>query len=227
MWMKECLQVLGTGLISILVLFFLTRLSGKRQIAQMSTFDYVNSITIGSIAAELATDLEAWYRPLTALVLYGLATWAAHKAAEKSLAARTFISGQSSVLMENGTVYKSALKKAGIDINEFLGQARVAGYFDLNEVQTAVLETSGQISFLPKSQHRPATPQDLALRPQPASAWKDLILDGAVQRGNLRAAGRDEKWLRAMLEREGIGQTGEVFYAACDGGDGFFCCRKQ
>lgn len=227
MWMAECAQVLGTGVLSILVLFGLTRLSGKRQIAQMSTFDYVNSITIGSIAAELATDLESWYRPLTALVLYGLATWAVHTAAAKSLRVRTFLDGRSSILMQDGVIYKTELAKAGIELNEFLGQARVAGYYDLNEVQCAVMETSGQISFLPKSQNRPATPADLQLRPAPASAWHGLVLDGVLQRDALQAAGRDEKWLAAMLAGKGIGQLGEVFYAACDAGDGFFCCRKR
>ena len=176
--LTEILQVLGCGVLSIVVLFFLTRLSGKRQIAQMSTFDYVNSITIGSIAAELATNLEEWYRPLTALLLYGAVTWAAHYAACKSLAVRTFLSGRSSTLMENGTIYKKELAKAGIDLNEFLGQARIAGYFDLNEIESAFLETSGQISFLPKSLNRPATPEDLQLHPDRAAAWTDLILDG-------------------------------------------------
>ncbi len=225
--LTEIGQVLGCGVLSIVVLFFLTRLSGKRQIAQMSTFDYVNSITIGSIAAELATNLEQWYRPMTALVLYGLATWLVHTAACKSLAARTFLSGRASTLMENGTIYKQALAKAGIDLNEFLGQARIAGYFDLNELQSAVMETSGQISFLPKSLNRPATPQDLQLHPAPAAAWTDLILDGVLQHQNLRSAGKDEKWLAQMLERQGIGQTSEVFYAACSQNGDFFACRVQ
>lgn len=225
--LTEVLQVLGCGVLSIVVLFFLTRLSGKRQIAQMSTFDYVNSITIGSIAAELATNLEQWYRPLTALVLYGLVTWLAHTAACKSLAVRTFLSGRACILMENGTIYKQELAKAGISLHEFLGQARVAGYFDLNEVESAVLETSGQISFLPKSLDRPATPADLQLHPEPASTWTDLILDGVLQPRNLQAAGKDEKWLTMMLERQGIGQAGEVFYAACSKNGEFFACRRQ
>lgn len=223
----EVMQVLGTGVLSIVTLFVLTRLSGKRQIAQMSTFDYINSITIGSIAAELATDLEQWYRSLTALVLYGVVTWLVHMAACKSVQARQFLCGRASVLMENGTIYKKELAKAGIDLNEFLGQARVAGYFDLNEIDTALMETSGQISFLPKSANRPATPQDLELRPDPASRWLDLILDGKLQWENLRQSGRDEKWLAMMLERADIGQTGEAFYAACDKDGNFFACRGQ
>lgn len=225
--LTEILQVLGTGALSIVVLFALTRLGGKRQIAQMSTFDYLNSITIGSIAAEMATDLESWYRPLTALLLYGIVTWVVHMAACKSLGVRKFICGQASVLMENGTIYKKELARAGIDLNEFLGQARIAGYFDLGEIQSAVLETSGQISFLPKSANRPLTPKDVKLRPEAASAWRDLILDGVLQWENLHAAGHSESWLATQLAREGIGQASEVFYAACDDAGSFFACRGE
>ena len=149
-WM-ELGQVLVTSIVSLVVMFILTRLDGKRQLAQMSMFDYVNSITVGSIAAELATSLEKWYRPLAAMVLYGLALYLVHFISCKSMAARRILCGQACILMENGTIYRKELAKAGIDLNEFLGQARIAGYFDLNEVQCAILETSGQISFLPKS----------------------------------------------------------------------------
>ena len=100
---------------------------------------------------------------------------------------RSLWSGRSLVLMESGTIFKENLSRASIDLNEFLGQARVAGYFDPNEIQTAILETNGQISFLPKSGSRPVTPQDLQLTPEPVSAWYDLILDGQLMEDNLKA----------------------------------------
>ena len=118
-------------------------------------------------------------------------------------------------------------QRCAIDLNEFLGQARVAGYFDPNEIETAILETNGQISFLPKSRARSLTPEDMQLHPAAASAWYDLIIDGQLMQDNLRAAGRDERWLDARLHAEGIGQRSEVFYAACDKGDGFFACRAK
>jgi len=155
-------QVAITSLASLAGMFLLTRWGGKRQISQMSPFDYLNAVTTGSIAAELATNLEQWYRPVTAMVVYGLVTWAVHFTACRSIAMRTVWSGRALILMENGTIFKENLSRASIDVNEFLGQARVAGYFDPNEIQTAILETNGQISFLPKSSSRPVTPAGFA-----------------------------------------------------------------
>lgn len=218
-------QVALTSLFSLAMMFLITRWGGKRQIAQMSPFDYLNAVTVGSIAAEMATNLEAWYRPFTALLVYGVVTWAVEVSACKSIALRTFWSGRSVILMNNGTIIKENLRRATIDLNEFLGQARIAGYFDPNEIETAILENNGQISFLPKSSTRPATPQDLSLDTQPTSAWYDLILDGRLMSDNLKAAGRDETWLSKQLHQAGIGQRSEVFYAACDKQGRFFACR--
>lgn len=223
----EIVQVIITSLVSLAGMFLLTRLGGKRQISQMSPFDYLNAVTTGSIAAELATNLEQWYRPLSAMIVYGIVTWAVHYTACKSIGMRSFWSGRSLLLMESGTIFKENLQKAAIDLNEFLGQARVAGYFDPNEIQTAILETNGQISFLPKSANRPATPQDLNLHPDQATTWYDLILDGRLMQDNLKASGRDERWLQEQLHAKGIGQKSEVFYAACDRNDGFFATRGK
>lgn len=223
----EIRQVVLTSLLSLVVMFVFTRIGGKRQIAQMSPFDYLNAITVGSIGAELATDLEQWWRPLSALIIYILATWLVHYTACKSNAMRSFWSGRSLILMDNGVISKTALQRAAIDVNEFLGQARIAGYFDPNEIETAILETSGQISFLPKSLNRPLTPEDMQLHPDAAGIWYDLIIDGQLMQDNLKAAGRDERWLDARLHAQGIGQHGEVFYAACDKADGFFACRMR
>ena len=95
---------------------------------------------MGSIAAEMATNLESWYRPFTALVIYGAVTRAVEYTACKSIAMRTFWSGRSMILMKNGVISKANLQRASIDLNEFLGQARLAGYFDPNEIETAILE---------------------------------------------------------------------------------------
>lgn len=223
--LQETGQVALTSLLSLASMFAFTRLSGKRQIAQLSPFDYLNAVTVGSIAAEMATDLESWYRPFTALVVYGAVTRAVEYTACKSVAMRTFWSGRSMILMKNGVISKENLRRASIDLNEFLGQARIAGYFDPNEIETAILENNGQISFLPKSGSRPATPADLGIQPEPTSAWYDLVLDGRLMEDNLKGAGRDLRWLQEQLHKAGIGQRSEVFYAACDKQGRFFACR--
>lgn len=220
-------QLILFSLVSLLVMFATTRLGGKRQISQMSIFDYANSITVGSIAAEMATNLESWYRPFTALLVYGAVTWLVHYGACKSFWLRILIDGRSLVLMKNGVIRKKELGRAGIDLNEFLAQARVAGYHDLNELESAILETNGQISFLPRSEYKSATAQDVGQSPAPVSLWYDLILDGNIMENNLKECGRDRVWLQEQLHRCGIGQTGEVFYAACDESGNFYATRPQ
>lgn len=116
-----------TTLLSLVVLFLLTKLMGAKQVSQMTMFDYVEGITIGSVAAELATDLDAPLNSLTALVLYGLAAvgislWTSH-----SLTARRVLTGKPLVLLEDGVLYRDNLKKAKLDINEFLTFCRIAG----------------------------------------------------------------------------------------------------
>lgn len=229
--MKQIFTEIGqvglTSILSMAMMFLITRWGGKRQIAQMSPFDYLNAVTVGSIAAEMATNLESWYRPFTALLVYGAITWLVEVSACKSVVLRTFWSGRSTILMKNGVILKENLRRATIDLNEFLGQARIAGFFDPNEIDTAILENNGQISFLPKSTHRPATPEDLQISVEPTSAWYDLILDGRLMEDNLKAAGREEGWLQAQLHAKGIGQRSEVFYAACDKQGRFFACRAS
>ncbi|HJC55230.1 MAG TPA: DUF421 domain-containing protein [Candidatus Gemmiger stercoravium] len=225
--LKEVGRVAVLSIVSLAVMFATTRLGGKRQIAQMSLFDYVNSITVGSIAAEMATNLESWYRPFTALLVYGAAAWLAHYGACKSLWVRLVLGGRTIVLMKDGVIRKRALGRAGIDLNEFLAQARVAGYFDLNDVESAMLETNGQISFLPRAPRRPAAAADLGLTPPDTGLWYDLVIDGRVMENNLRESGRDETWLRRQLHGAGIGHPREAFYAACDGAGDFFACRGE
>ena len=135
--------------------------------------------------------------------------------------------GRPIILMENGKIYKKELTRAKIDLNEFLAQARIAGYFDLNEIESAMLETSGQISFLPKSQNRPATPEDLNLDTDPVSTWYDLVMDGQLMPDHLKASGKDRTWLDSQLARADIGQMSEAFYAACDKDGNFFACRGK
>lgn len=217
-------QILLTSLVSILVLFILCKLNGQRTVAQMSLFDYVNGITIGSIAAELATNLEQWQRPLLAMILYGLITAGINKLNCKSLLARKFFNGKPTVILQNGKVDAKALSHANIDLNEFLRQCRSAGYFDLSQLRCIVLESNGTFSFLPKETERPATPKDFGLTPNEEALWYPLILDGKLLRNNLKALGREEKWLHEQLRHFALHSCGDAFLALSDGKQGFWAC---
>lgn len=215
--MKEIIYIIALSLGSIITIFILTKLMGYRQMSQMSMFDYINGITIGSIAAEMATSLEEnFVQPLTAMIVYALAAIILSWISSKYIRARRLIEGTPLVLMDHGELYRDNLKKAKIDVTEFLVQCRVNGYFDVSKLETAILEGNGKISFLPKSSDRPATPADLALNVQQDYMVANVILDGEVMEQNLRHTGKDEKWLHNQIKGQGAACVEDVLLATCD-----------
>lgn len=213
---REILHVIVLSVVSLVVLLLLTKLMGYRQMSQLSLFDYINGITIGSIAAEVATDLEDYHRPLTAMIVYGLVTVLLAMLTEKSIKVRRFMNGKPLILLHHGVIYEQNLKKSKIDLNEFLEQCRVSGYFDISKLQAVILEGNGRLSFLPKTQERPATVNDLNLSPQEDDLTAVLVIDGHIMEHNLRHSGKDKKWLTARLSALGFPDVKAVLLATCD-----------
>lgn len=207
----DFLKITLTSLLSVGVLFVITKCMGHKQVAQLDFFDYISGITIGSIAAELATDLEAPWKSLTALVIYGLVSVLLNLLTTKFPRTRKFINGTPTILMNNGKIIRKNLQKAKLDLSEFLLLCREQGYFDPEEIQTAVFEHNGKLSVLPKAEKRPATPYDLHLTVSPAHIGTEVIMDGRTMGENLSRAGRDEKWLEKQIRSQGYRNAGEIF----------------
>jgi uncharacterized membrane protein YcaP (DUF421 family) len=215
--MNEIIYTAVLALGSVVTLFILTKLMGYRQMSQMSMFDYVNGITIGSIAAEMATSLdENFMQPLTAMIVYAAAAIFLSLISSKSLAARRVIEGTPLILLNHGELYRENFKKAKIDVSEFLVQCRVSGYFDISKLETAILEGNGKISFLPKVSDRPMTPNDMNLSPQQDYMVANVILDGKLMEENLKHTGKDEKWLLNQIKGQGASGIEDVLLATCD-----------
>ena len=117
--------------------------------------------------------------------------------------------------MKSGQMYKKNFKKTRLDLNEFLMQARLNGYFDLSQIDTAVMEASGKISFMPKAASRPATPEDLKIVPEADKVFYNVIMDGHILEQNLKAAGRDIRWLENCLKSKG-NKIADIFLATLD-----------
>lgn len=203
---------------------------GNKQVSQMTMFDYITGITIGSIAAEMATDLEeGFHRPLIAMLIYGFVAALLSVLSNKFLKARRFIDGTSLILLENGKLFKKNLKKANLNINELLVQCRLMGYHNISDIQTAVLEPNGRISILPKASARNVTNKDMNLSPQEDKLPVTIILDGKVLEENLKFTGNNKTWLKKQLENQGIKNTDEIFYASCDGNNclSVYTCVKE
>ena len=151
----DLLKIVFLSLGSIIVLFILTKLMGNREMSQLSMFDYVVSITIGSIAAEMSTSLENnFLEPVIAMIVYGIVATAISYFTCKSIKIRRIVSGRGKILYDNGKLYRKNLIKSKLDLNEFLMQCRINGYFNLADIQTAILEPNGRISFLPVSRKK-------------------------------------------------------------------------
>lgn len=207
--------VLSVG--SFAAILVLTKLMGYREMSQMSSFDYVNSITIGSIAAEMATSLdENFTEPLTALIVYAICSVLAAWLTSKFLKLREIIEGKPLILMNNGELYRDNLKKAKMDVLELLVQCRVNGYFDVSKLETIILEGNGRISFLPKVSDRPLTPSDMNLSPQQDYMVANVILDGEIMKENLRHTGNDENWLKNQIKGQGTDRIEDILLATCD-----------
>lgn len=214
--MQEILYVIALSAGSLAAIFILTKIMGYRQMSQMSMFDYITGITIGSIAAEMATSLEdSFTQPLTAMIVYALISVLLSWLGTKSLKARNVLEGKPLVLLHNGELYLKNLKKAKIDVNELLMQCRINGYFDLSKVETVVLEDNGKISILPKVSDRPVTPADFSLSPKQEYPTATVIIDGKIMEENLRHAGKDENWLVTHVKGQGADRVEDVLLASC------------
>lgn len=124
----EYFNIFYQSLFSIIALLVLTKLLGYRQVSQFSMFDYINGITIGSIAAEMAVDLEGnFLKPLLAMVVYAAFVILLSKISQKSIPFRRLINGKAIMLYQNGTIYNENLRKAKMDVDEFLVECRVNG----------------------------------------------------------------------------------------------------
>lgn len=215
----EIIKVLLTSVLSVAALFVLTKIMGNRQMSQLSMFDYINGITIGSIAAELATSLENdFYLPLIAMVVYAAATVFITFIASKSMKARRFFNGKTVILFDCGKFHREDMKKAQVDVSEFMTQLRINGCFDLSQLETAVLEPNGKISFLMKSDSRPVQPSDLGFSPLKEKIFPTVILDGLILEGNLKASGYDRIWLDNQLEKLNL-KTDKVVLAEISSGE--------
>ncbi len=213
----EVLKIIIVSIGSIVVLFLLTKLMGDREMSELSMFDYINSITIGSIAAEMATSLEGdFVKPLTAMVVYAVISFLISYSTCKSIKLRRFFEGHTILLYENGQIYEKNLMRAKIDINEFESMCRASGYFDLEEIYTAILETNGKLSIVPMAKHRPVTTSDLNLNPQQNYLMANVIIDGKIMKENLKSTGNNEKWLEKQLSAHGVTDIKEVILANFD-----------
>ncbi len=201
---NELFNVVIRGLLSLITLFLVTKLIGKKQVSQLSLFDYVIGISIGNFAAEMTINLESEeLYGIIAVLLFGGIAYLVSVGTMKSIKLRRFFMGSPTILIEHGKILQDNFYKVKYDINDMLEQCRVNGYFDISEIDYAIVEANGELSILAKSEYLPVNRNDMKLKVSKNGLCANVIIDGKVMYNNLNKINKDEKWLNKELRLKG------------------------
>lgn len=201
--MNPYLEVFLRTILAIAVLLLLARLDGSKQISQLTFYDYIVGITAGSIAAGLCVELDMniWYA-IIGIVLFMLSSVLLSILTNKSIVMRRVLTGSPVFLMAGGKILYDGLKHAHFDVNDLMRELRVAGYFDINEVNYAILETNGTVSVMPMPDARPAKTAEQGMTLPEESISANVVIDGKILKGNLAAMDKTPAWVHAELDRQ-------------------------
>lgn len=203
--MPDWLDVFVRALLFLIILFLVTKMLGKKQLSQISYFEYVTGITIGSIGAEVITGLE---RKITVGII-GIITTAALPfivglISEKSKKFRDLIEGKGTVFIKDGKIMEDNLKKERYTTDELLALLRKKDVFQVSDVEFAILEATGDLSVMLKKENQPLTAKDLNLTVASVKEPQTVIMDGEILDEPLSTIGRSRGWLQTELEKLGV-----------------------
>lgn len=202
--MIETLRIIPRSLVSLIVLFLITKAIGKKQVSELSLFDYVIGISIGNFAAEMIMNFDNnFYNGIVAMITFGLVAWLVSYFTMKSMFLRRVIIGTPTVLIQNGKIIEKNLRKMMIDINDLLEQCRSNGNFDINEIEYAIMEANGKVSILPKKEYSPLIVKDMNLKLEKNDLVSNVIIDGKIMISNLENSGKEKEWLLKELKVKG------------------------
>jgi len=200
------------------VLLALTRVMGRKQVSQLTYFDYVTGISIGSITAIFAVDKTIpLVTGLSALVIWTIWVMIVKFGTLKSIPARKYINGEPIMVIHNGQILEQNMGSRYYNVDDLMMELRENGIFDPNEVQIGVVEPNGKLSILKKPQFQPVTAKDLNLQNNTPSinstVGKELIVDGEIIIENLKSNNVDENWLQQQLKHRGITDVSQIMIA--------------
>jgi len=215
-----------TSLVFISLLVF-TRVLGKTQVGQLTFYEYISGITIGSLAANIAAaDADKVWNHFYDLVLFVVLTYAVSVITLKSRPLRKLMDGSPTIVIENGSIVEETMHSLRYDLDELHGQLREQGVLDPAEVQYAILETTGKLSVIKKTDYQPLTKSDFNIHlPDPVFPV-ELIMDGVIIERNLHKQNHSKAWLKQQLSERSIRDISEVTYAGIDSKGQLFINRK-
>ena len=200
----EALSIIPRSLFSLLTLFLITKLIGKKQVSELSLFDYVIGISIGNFTAEMTMGLNNQYiNGVVAIFTFGIISWLVSRLTMKSIILRRILIGTPTIIIQEGKIIKENMKKLNIDINDLLEQCRNNGTFDISQIEYAIMEVNGKISIMLKPEYNPVTMNDMNLKPTLQDLCANVIIDGRIMMKNLNNMNKSKQWLLKELKVKG------------------------
>lgn len=199
------INILFRSVLFILLLFITTKILGRKQISELSLFEYISGITIGSIAGEVVTGLESnMFHGALAMLSFGAITLLVDFLSLKSKTFRDIVEGRGTVIIKDGKILEENLKKEKYTVDELSALLRQKDIFRVADVEFAVLEPRGNLSALLKRENRPLTPKDLQMKMPNEKEPQTVIMDGNILDESLRSSGKSREWLQMEMEKLGV-----------------------
>lgn len=215
------------AVILYIIILIIMRLMGKREIGQLQPFEFVISLMIANLATIPMSDtgvpiLDGIVPMLGLLAMHLIITLLNLKSARFRFA----ICGKPNILVYRGKIDENALEKERFTVSELEERLREKDIFSFADVEYVILETNGDISVILKPEKRNVTLEDMNIQAEYTGIPYNLILDGNVMSDNLRAIGKDYKWLEKQIKKFGI-KPENTLIATIDAKGDFFCQEKE
>jgi len=215
--MKLAIEVILQTILSFSAILFITRILGRQQLSQLTMQEYINGITLGSIAATLATDVnQRTWQHLIGLFLFGALTFLVSYITGKSLNLARIIQGEAVLVIKDGHILERNLKRFHYTIDELHHLLRKKDIFNIIDVKYGILETTGEISVIKVAHKNSVTLEDLNITGHEDNIKVEVIVTGSIIYENLVKRNLTAQWLIDQLKIYGISDIREVFYANLD-----------
>ncbi|MGG4220970.1 DUF421 domain-containing protein [Paenibacillus jamilae] len=214
--MQDWAEVATRTLMAVAILFLITKILGKRQVSQLSLFEYITGITIGNLAATIPMEREStWYLGLIALSVWVLTTLGIEYLQIKSKKIRDISDGRTTILIKDGKILEDNLRKERLTLDELMEQLRSKNVFKVSDVEFALMETSGEVNVLLTKDKQPVTLKDLNMLQLPEKEPTVVIMDGQLMEQQMSYMGITQQWLDAKLKEKSL-KVKDVFFAQVD-----------
>ncbi|ETT31461.1 DUF421 domain-containing protein [Paenibacillus sp. FSL H7-0942] len=203
--MEETWVVAVRSIIAFLTLIIYTRVLGKQQMGNLTYFDYINGITIGSIAGTFATDLssKAWIH-FVALTIFTIITIIFQYITLKNRTISKLMDSDPTLIIQNGKILEQNLSKMRVKFDELTMMLRQKDVFDITTLDYAILEPDGSLSVVLKPENQPVTAKDMHMHPPKSKLMTEIIIDGLLIKQNLEERHKDINWLSEQLKKQKI-----------------------